>query len=223
METEITKEEIKAFLNDRYREPTERLDAFRQVCEERGVPIILKETESLLRFLCDLKKPKKILEIGTAIGYSATFFATVCPDAVIITVEKDETSYLTAKLNIEKAGLDHRVRIVFGEGQEQIEKMSDEGVSRVDMLFLDAGKSHYRRFLESALPMLEDGALIISDNILMKGMTALSEELDPRGKHKTNILGMKDHLDFITTDHRFSTTLQAVGDGIALSLYRRNG
>lgn len=215
---DITDTQVRDYFNSFYTPIDDRLISFRQVGERGMVPIILKETESVLKMLLDMKKPEKILEIGTAIGYSSTFFALYCPEARIYTIEKDEYAHKAAVSNISKSALDDRVTLLMGDGQEQTEKLRDEGVDGFDFVFIDAAKSHYRRFLESAVTVCKPGAVLVSDNILMHGMT-VTEDCDPRDKHKSNIRKMREYVEFISRDKRFHTTLFSVGDGLAVSIY----
>ena len=200
---------------------SEELWLFRLTGEKGNVPIIKREAERLLTAVLRLKKPCRILEIGTAIGYSASFFATLLPEARVTTIEKDPDMYKAAVRNIEIMKLSDRIEILFGDGREQTEMMKERGDGPFDMIFLDAAKSHYKRFLESALDMAEDGALIISDNIMQHGMTANEPEL-PSRKHRTNVLKMREFLAFITEDPRFSTSLLECGDGLAISIYKKH-
>ena len=125
-----------------------------------------------------------------------------------------------ARNNIEVSGMSHRITSLFGDGQEQIEKLRDQSIDGFDFIFVDAAKSHYKRFLEAALTVAADGALIISDNILMRGMTA-SDEFDTFRKHKTNIRKMREYVEFICTQSDLDTSLMAVGDGLAVTVYKR--
>lgn len=221
---EIIKEEVREFLNQSYKPVSEVLLPFREIGENDSVPIILKDTESILTMLLKLKKPTRILEIGTAIGYSAAFFAICAPDSEIYTIEKDELAYTAARNNIKKVGVSDRVHILFGEGQEQIEKLKDKDITGFDFVFIDAGKSHYKRFLQTALTVCKDEALIVSDNILMHGMTVFesdAKEGKKRRKHSTNRKNMRDYIDYITSSREFSTTLLSDGDGMAITIYKK--
>ncbi|MDO5302572.1 MAG: O-methyltransferase [Clostridia bacterium] len=216
----ITNDIVDNYISEYYRPVNDELGNLRQMGENDRVPIIQKDTEMVLTSYLKLKQPKKILEIGTAIGYSALYFATVCPEATIYTIEKDETMLQAARHNFSVSDMSDRITSLFGDGQEQIEKLRDEGVDGFDFIFIDAAKSHYKRFLEAALTVAEDNALIISDNILMKGMTA-SDEYDEFKKHKTNIRKMREYVDFICTQKDLETSLAAVGDGLAVTTYKR--
>lgn len=215
----ITNDLITEYINGFYRPVNDELAKLREIGERDRVPIILKETEVFLASVLALKKPKKILEIGTAIGYSALFFQAVCPNAEIHTIEKDENAFESAKHNIRSAGKESNIKCYIGDGQEQIEKIRDQGIHGFDFIFIDASKSHYKRFLETALEVAGPEALIVSDNILQKGMT-VSEDYDTYKKHKTNIKKMREYVEFISNDRRLYTSLMSVGDGIAVSIYR---
>lgn len=217
----ITDRLVTAYIRSKYKPASDILVPFRNVGERDKVPIILKETESVLSMLIDLTHPKKIFEIGTAIGYSTAFFAISCPDAVIYSAEKDENMYRSANANVKNAKVDDRVHLYLGDGEEVARKLYDEGERDFDLIFIDAAKSHYRRFLDASLEIAKDEALIVSDNILQHGMTA-SETYDPKNKHKTNILSMRDYLDYLNSDPHFRTTFMSVGDGLAVTGYRRN-
>ena len=217
VELSIVNPVVKEFLNQKYRPADQRLLSFREIGERNLVPIILKETESVLSMLLKLTRPDKILEIGTAIGYSAAFFAYSCPDAEIYSIEKDDNSFRIAGKNIEAAGLEGQVHLYHGDGEDEIRRMGKEGINGFDLVFIDAGKSHYRRFLDAALTVSSDHAVIISDNILIHGLTVTAEQ-NTKNKHKTHMRKMREYLDYICSNPRFDTTLMAVGDGMAVSL-----
>ena len=220
LDMDITDRSVTEYINSRYKPPFEKLVPFRNVGERDKVPIIRKETEAVLTMLLDFTRPQKIFEIGTAIGYSTAFFAMSCPCAMVYSVEKDENSYRAAQANMKNAGVDDRVRLFLGDGQEVADRLNEEGDRGFDLVFIDAGKSHYRRFLDSVLNIVSDEALIVSDNILEHGMTA-SDEFDPKNKHKTNILNMRAYINHLMRDSHFRTTLMSVGDGLAVTRYRR--
>ncbi|MBR2546957.1 MAG: O-methyltransferase [Eubacterium sp.] len=220
LDMDITDRSVTEYINSKYKPPYEKLAPFRNLGERDRIPIIRKETESVLTMLLDLTHPKKIFEIGTAIGYSTAFFAMSCPDAEVVSVEKDEYAFRAAQLNMKNAGVDDRVRLYLGDGQEIADRLREEGEHDFDMVFIDAGKSHYRRFLDSVLEIVSDEALIVSDNILEHGMTA-SDDYDPKNKHKTNILNMRAYINHLMRDRRFRTTLMSVGDGLAVTRFRR--
>ncbi len=215
----ITNDDVTSYICNYYTAVNKDLEALRYTGERDGVPIILKETEMVLTTLLQLKRPLKILEIGTAIGYSAAYFATVCPDAEVYTIEKNEQMFQAAKNNIAEAGLEGRIHCFLGDGQEQIEKIESMGIEDFDFIFIDAAKSHYKRFFNAALKVVNPGALIVSDNILQRGMT-VADKYDSHGKHKTNSRNMREFIEKICNDHTLSTSLMSVGDGLAITTYR---
>ena len=215
----ITNKIVTEYIHEFYKPVNETLSRLREEGEQHDIPIILKETENFLNFLLKLKKPVKILEIGTAIGYSAIYYATVCPEAEIYTVEKGDIMFETASENVKKAGLEDRIHIYHGDGEEGINSIYDEGIRGFDFVFIDAAKSHYKRFLDAALRVCEKDAIIVSDNVLQKGITAC-EIHDVYRRNRTRTKYMKQYLEYITGDERFETSLLSAGDGLALTIYR---
>ncbi|MBR3756599.1 MAG: class I SAM-dependent methyltransferase, partial [Firmicutes bacterium] len=154
----ITNDKVTEYICRYYHPVNEDLAHLREIGERDNVPIILKETEMILTTLLNLKRPAKILEIGTAIGYSSIYFATVCPDAEVYTIEKNEQMLQAARHNIAESGLENRIHSLFGDGQEQIEKLASQGITGFDFVFIDAAKSHYRRFFDAAVSVSVPGA-----------------------------------------------------------------
>ena len=165
-------------------------------------------------------KPQNILEIGTAVGYSSSFFASLSEDIQITTIESNEETYNKAINNINKLGYKDRINVCLGDAREVLEELKKEHSSSFDFVFIDAAKSHYRSFWDLSIPLIKDESLIVCDNILMKGMTA-SDEYDKYKRHKTNIRHMRDFLDYINNLDYAQTTTLAVGDGLALSIINK--
>ena len=126
------------------------------------------------------------------------FFASF--GAEVVTVEKDSDKAQNARANIRAMGFEERITVITGDGEEAVRGIREK---KFDLVFIDAAKSHYTRFFEAALPLCADGALIISDNVLLKGTTA-SDEFDTTGRFKTNIKRMREYLNHIS-DHRLLT------------------
>lgn len=215
----VTNDKVTAFLRSYYKPINDEMAELREYGEENNVPIILKETELYTNTLLELYRPKKILEIGTAIGYSSIYFATVCEDAEIYTIEKDPKIVKMAEENIAKFGLQSRITCLEGDGEEQIEELYRRGICDFDFVFIDAAKSHYTRFLQSALSVCKVGAVILSDNIMQHGMTVYYD-IEKYRKHRTNVRKMREYVDFVCNDKRLNTSLMAIGDGVALSIYK---
>ncbi|MGF6375560.1 putative O-methyltransferase YrrM [Clostridiales Family XIII bacterium PM5-7] len=215
----ITNHFVTEYINTYYAPVNQALHQFRTIGEKNNVPIIQRETEQFLNSILALKEPKKILEIGSAIGYSATYFAAACPQAQVYTIEKNEQVFLEAEKNTKTYGYHDRIHCLLGDGEEQIKALAKQDIVDFDFVFLDAGKSHYRRFLDAAITVCAQDAIIISDNILQRGMTA-SDTFDTHDKHRTNIKQMRDYLEYICTDSQFSSSLYSIGDGVAMTIYR---
>lgn len=180
--------------------------------EKNSVPIIHKEVADLLRVILKLKRPKKILELGCAIGYSSLFFADVLDgDVEIVTTERNPIMLDRAQDNIKKAGMEDRIKILVGDAEETLKDL--EGT--FDMIFIDAAKGHYKMFFDMLIGKLNHGGIVISDNILYKGMIA-SDDYVVRRK-KTIVKRMRTYLDYICDLEGISTSLIPIGDGLAIS------
>jgi predicted O-methyltransferase YrrM len=196
--------------------PTEGLlKELEQFAKDQHVPIITPEVAQLLIVLGRLVMPVRILEVGTAIGYSSILLAGVlAPGGRIDTIERHEEMILKARENIKKAGLENTISIIAGDAQEVLGCLD----KHYDMIFLDAAKGQYPEFLPECLRMLKEGGLLVSDNVLYKGMIA-SDELVVRRK-KTIVNRMRNFLESLCEDPSLDTSILPVGDGVALS-YKR--
>lgn len=216
----ITNKVVTEYINGFYKERTAALCELRKEAEANHVPIILRDTEDLLESLVLLKKPTKILEIGAAVGYSSSFFASLDENIKVTTIEADEKTYETAKANIKKLGYEDRINLLFGDAREVLESLAENNDLDYDLVFIDAAKSHYKAFWDLSMPIVKNDALVICDNILMKGMTA-SDEFDVKKKYKTSIRKMRDFLDYINSLDYAKTTTLSVGDGITISILNK--
>ena len=214
----ITNPQVTEYMNGFYKAASPELDALRRQAETDDVPIILKETEDYLNTLLAMVKPKRILEIGTAVGYSAAYFA-VKSGAAVVTIEKGEDVHLTAKSNIEELGLSGQVRLYCGDGEEETLKLMEAGEEAFDLVFIDAAKSHYKRFLDAALKLSHPGTVIVADNVLFQAKT-VSDEYDPSGKHKTNIRRLREFIEYVYDHPALETSLAACGDGLTISVVK---
>ncbi|MBO5667295.1 MAG: O-methyltransferase, partial [Firmicutes bacterium] len=191
--------------------------------DEAMVPILLKETEALLQQLVLLRKPKNILEIGTAVGYGATCFATWAPEATVTTIEYSPEMVEQARQNIEKRGLSDRVTVLEGDARQvlaQIAAERKENDPPYDFVFIDAGKGHYPEFWGLSLPMMAKDCIVASDNVLFKGLTA-SDVFEAEGKkkrkHRTIVRRLRKYLDYLSHEDGLITSVMAVGDGLAIT------
>ncbi|MDF2985831.1 MAG: putative O-methyltransferase [Eubacterium sp.] len=183
-----------------------------QYASENHVPIIQPEVAALLKVLGNLNKPSRILEVGTAIGYSSMLFSGFLkPEGVIDTIERNEQMIELARKNIKTAGLQDTINVIAGDALEVLGCLDKQ----YDMIFLDAAKGQYSEFLEQSKRMLAAGGLLISDNVLYKGMIA-TDELVVRRK-KTIVTRMRSFLKTLCQDESFETSIIPIGDGVALS------
>ncbi|MDF2523635.1 MAG: putative O-methyltransferase [Clostridiales bacterium] len=207
------------YINDYIRNTIQKSTGILQELEvfanQNHVPIIHPEVARLLKVLGSMQKPHRILEVGTAIGYSSILFSTFLqPGGVIDTIERYDLMIERAQGNIKRAGLEDTIHIIAGDAVEVLKCLD----KRYDMVFLDAAKGQYPEFLPECLRMLNKGGLLISDNVLYKGMIA-NDDLVVRRK-KTIVKRMRDYLDSICSNDELETSIIPIGDGVALS-YRR--
>ena len=218
----ITNERITAYIDKLYTNSNPGLQELRRFAEEKRVPIILRDTEGLLLRLLEIKKPEYMLEIGAAVGYSACCFADGC-DCNVATIEADLDAYKTARINISALGFSDKIKVIYGDAREVLEKMNEENDSEeglFDAVFIDAAKSHYKAFWDLVMPLCKQDALVICDNVLMKGMTA-SDEYDPNRKYKTSIRKMREFIKYINDLEYANTCVLPVGDGVSISVIDR--
>ncbi|MBQ6937790.1 MAG: O-methyltransferase [Clostridia bacterium] len=181
--------------------------------EESYAPIVQKETEQLIVTLLKLKKPKRVLEIGTAVGYSAILMADNLPeDSQIITIERYKKHADIAVDNIFEAGYEKKIRVIEGEAAEVLCWL-DGGF---DFVFLDAAKGQYIEFLPDIMRLLNPGGILLSDNILYKGMVEDEEKVVHR--KVTIVKRLRMYLEEIMNNPSLTTSIIPIGDGVALSV-----
>lgn len=208
---------VASYVDSMYVNKNPQLEELREFAEENHVPVILKDAESFILMLLRIRNPRRILEVGTAVGYSALCFADES-EADIITIEADSQMYDAALSNIRNFNREDRINVLFGDAREVIESLDKE--SKFDMVFIDAAKSHYREFWDLIIPLCDDNAMIICDNILMKGMTA-SDEFDTNKRYKTSIRKMREFLDYINNSDYAETSILPIGDGVSVSVINK--
>ena len=180
-----------------------------------GVPIVQKEAGKFLEFMVSMKRPLKILELGTAIGYSSILMynaAKTNPD--IVTIERSQEMIKLAKENLKKFNLEDKITIKEGDCLEILENLDEE----FDLIFMDAGKGHYNHFLPHCLRLLKQDGIIIADNVLFRGMVP-SDDLVKRRKI-TIVKRMRTYLDMVSNDENLITSVIPMGDGIAITKRR---
>ncbi|MBP2025311.1 O-methyltransferase [Peptoniphilus stercorisuis] len=187
------------------------LKEMREYALENHVPIVEEETEEFLKFLIYMKKPKRILELGTAIGYSSSVFFNASKSVEYIkTIEIREDMAEIAKKNHEKLNLNENIDIVIGDAAEVLENINE----KYDMIFIDAAKGQYEKYFNLALKNLEKNGIIICDNVLFKGMIA-NQELVIRRKI-TIVKRLRKFLKDIEENQDFISSIIPIGDGVLL-------
>ncbi len=217
----ITNNIVTAYIDTLYKSGSDDLKRLREFAEEKRIPVILKDTESLIVNLLRIKKPSRLLEIGAAIGYSSCCFSEGCGCSVT-TVESNAEYYEAARSNIESLGFGDKVEILYGDARDVLRAMEHPEGGVFDAVFIDAAKSHYREFWDLAVPLCRDDAVIICDNVLMKAMTA-SDDYDPAKRYRTSIRRMREFVSYITHLDYADTCVLPVGDGISVSVIGSGG
>ncbi len=211
-EEQITHNYIIDYIRDSLQSSEGILAELEAYAHQKGVPIVQKEVASFLETMCRIQKPMRVLEIGTAIGYSAILMLSNLPEgAQIISIERDATMAALARENIEKAGMSAQITVLEADAEEYLKELDD----RFDMIFMDAAKSHYIYFLPECLRLLRQGGVLISDNILYGGMVANRALLIRR--KITIVKRLKKYITAICESPELKTSLLSIGDGVSLS------
>ncbi|WP_313891766.1 O-methyltransferase [Psychrobacillus sp.] len=188
-----------------------------QYAKENHVPIMqLMGMDSLLHLL-SLQKPKSILELGTAIGYSSMRMASKLESASIVTIERDVDKATLAKQYIERANLQNRIEVIIGDA---LEVEADQfGQKKFDAIFIDAAKGQYKKFFEKYAPFLHDGGVIYCDNLLLNGLSELPMNEVPRRK-RTMVRNQHQFTEWLMSHEDYDTAFLPVGDGMLVSIKR---
>ncbi len=217
----IVDERITAYINSLAVELTPELLALEKEALENSVPVIKKETQGLLKFLLQLKQPIRILEVGTAIGFSALFMSEYTNQScTITTIEKVPMRLIVAEKNLASERYPRRDKINLrkGEALEVLQKLVQEEQS-YDFIFLDAAKAQYMSFLPELMKLLMSGGLLVTDNVLQDG-TVINSRYSITRRDRTIHSRMRDYLYSITHMEELETVILPVGDGVAIS-YRK--
>lgn len=187
------------------------LEKIKQKALEDKIPIIMDDTLEVVDKLLTEKKPIRILEIGTAVGYSAICFSEYLQEGgKIDTIEREEDRVAQAKENIKKTEVEDKINILFGDAVEILPTLNE----RYDVVFIDAAKGKYPFFLKEALRMLKEDGMIIADNVLYKGYV-----MSDYNKHKqrTAVRNLREFLKELGEDSSLTVEILEVGDGLAVA------
>lgn len=183
---------------------------------EEKIPIIMDDTLEVIAKILTEIKPNKILEIGTAVGYSAICFSEYLQEnGTIDTIEREKDRIEQAKVNIKLADVENKINVYEGDAVEILPTLNNE----YDVVFIDAAKGKYPFFLNQALRMVKPGGVIIADNVLYKGYV-----MSDYNKHKqrTAVRNLREYIAEITNNPNLETQILEVGDGLAISKIKNN-
>ena len=210
----ITEERISTFISSFEPGNTPFLNELEKYALETNVPIIRPQMQSLLKLLLAIKQPKQILEVGTAIGFSALLMSEYGPeDCRITTIEKYEKRIPLARENFKKAGKEDSITLLEGNATEILKEL--EGT--FDFIFMDAAKGQYIHFLPDILRLMPKGGLLISDNVLQDGDVMESRFAVTR-RNRTIHARMRDYLYELKHNEQLCTDILPVGDGVTVSV-----
>jgi len=210
----IVNERITAYIHSLDSGNGSLCDTIEEEAVSSYVPIIRKETSALLKTLVAMKRPKEILEVGTAVGYSALLMSRVMPeDCHITTIEKYEKRIPIAKDNFKRAGEEARITLLEGDAQEILNTLSGP----YDFIFMDAAKGQYIHWLPMILRLLSDGGVLVSDNVLQDGDIIESRYAVER-RNRTIHSRMREYLYTLTHMEEFETSIVPIGDGVTISV-----
>lgn len=192
------------------------LEKIKEKALENHIPIIMDDTLEVIAKILTEKKPKRILEIGTAVGYSAMCFSKyLAEDGSIDTIERDEERIEEAKQNFKKVKVENKINLYEGDAVEILPTLNE----KYDVVFIDAAKGKYPFFLKEALRMLKQDGIIFADNILYKGYV-----MSDYNKHKqrTAVRNLRKYIKETTENPNLETEILEVGDGLAISKMKLN-
>ena len=189
----------------------EELEKIKQKALEEHIPIIMDDTLEVIEKQLKEKPPKRILEIGAAVGYSAMCFSEFLADGgKIDTIERDEERIKEAKINFKNVGVEEKIKLYEGDAVEILPTLNE----KYDMVFIDAAKGKYPFFLKEALRMINENGIIFADNILYKGYV-----MSDYNKHKqrTAVRNLREYIKEVSESPNLETEILEVGDGMAIS------
>ena len=189
----------------------EEFEILKKDALENHIPIIMDDTLEKIKEILEKENPKRILEIGTAVGYSASCFVRYSSsDVVVDTIELDEERAKQAIENVKKIGVDQNINIMIGNAVEILPTLSNE----YDIVFIDAAKSKYSIFLSEGIRLIRNGGLILADNVLYKGYV-----MSDYNKHKqrTAVRHLREYIKEVTENPNLETEILEVGDGLAIT------
>ena len=210
----VVEERLVTYINSLETGNTEILDEIEREALRSDVPIIRKEMQTFLKVFLAMKRPARILEVGTAVGFSATLMAEYNPGACeIITIENYEKRIPIARENFKRAGKESVITLLTGDAKEVLPTIEEP----FDFIFMDAAKGQYIHFLPEVLRLLKSGGTLISDNVLQDGDIIQSRFAVTR-RNRTIHKRMREYLYTLTHHEELTTAVLPIGDGITVSV-----
>lgn len=217
----IVDKNVVDYINSLKTELPKHLKELEESAIKDNVPIIKKETQALIRFLIRLLAPNRILEIGTAIGFSAIYMSEYMPEtSTITTIEKVEMRLKEARANLSSCPKSDKITLLEGDAIEILEELTQDKDKTYDFVFLDAAKGQYINFLPHILKLLTPKGILITDNVLQDGDIAGSRYAIRR-RDRTIHGRMREYLYTVTHMDEFETVIIPIGDGVTLSTKRK--
>lgn len=210
---------VPPYITEYLREKTLHTDSLllelEKYAEENSVPIVEPETARFISVITQLKQPQKVLEVGCAIGYSAILMAKIMPkDGMFETVEYNSDMVRIATENIKKAELSDKIKVIEADAKEYLGDIAGQEI--YDMIFLDGPKAHYIYMLDDCIRLLKKGGILISDNVLYKGM--IPDDNHVVRRKITIVKRLRKYIDALMNDERIMTSLLPLGDGVTISV-----
>ncbi len=213
----IVDERLVTYINSLDTGNTEVLDEIEKEALEGLVPIIRKEMQSFLKLLLAMQRPVRILEVGTAVGFSAILMAEYNPvSCEIITIENYDKRIPIARENFIRAGKEHQITLIEGDATEVLKTLNEP----FDMIFMDAAKGQYINFMPDILRLLKVNGVLVSDNVLQDGDIIESHFVVTR-RNRTIHKRMREYLYELTHREDLVTAVLPIGDGITVSTKKR--
>lgn len=210
----IVDERMVSFIHSLERENSEVLEKIEQEALDAYVPIIRKEMQSFLKVLLLMKRPVQILEVGTAIGFSAILMSEYAPEeAKITTIEKYEKRIPIARANFKRARKEQKISLIEGDALKVMKSLNGS----YDFIFMDAAKGQYISYMPEAIRLLKKGGLLVSDNVLQDG-DIIESRFAVERRNRTIHSRMREYLYELKHDERLETSIIPLGDGVALSI-----
>ena len=209
----IVDERLVTYINSLDTGNTPILDTIEREALDTYVPIIRKEMQSFLKLLLAMTKPKRILEVGAAVGFSSILMAEYAPeDCKIVTIENYEKRIPIARENFKRAGKENQITLLEGDAAEILPTLDEP----FDLIFMDAAKGQYINFMPQVLRLLKTGGVLVSDNVLQDGDIIESHYIVER-RNRTIYKRMREYLYELTHSDELVTAVMPIGDGITVS------